>query len=159
MVRGELAEGGEVPLRRTQVGGSLPGVPVVTTAQRSGRSRRTGANAMSLVFYLYLSVCRCVRLRARDAAQFMLFATEQELPGVFPLSSLFSRWLNRVPTAPLSRSSRHACLSSQRHLSLMLRCPLGMLGRSRRVWPTASLLTWRSIADSTYMGDWMLLRE
>jgi len=34
----------------------------------------------------------------------------------------------------------------------MLRCPLGMLGRSRRVWPTASLLTWRSIADSTGIG-------
>jgi len=67
-----------------QVGGSMPGVPVVTTAQRSGRSRRTGANAMSLVIYLHISVCRCVRLRARDAAQFMLFATEQELPGVFP---------------------------------------------------------------------------
>ena len=30
-----------------------------------------------------------------------------------------------------------------------VRYPLGMLARSRRVWPTASLLTWRSLAGST----------
>ena len=125
-----------------QVGGSMPGVPVVTTAQRSGRSRRTGANAMSLVFYLHISACRCERQSTVRGAVHAVRDRAGTAGGSSPLSSLFHRRACEQGTLlpPISRSSRHACLSSQRHLSLMLRCPLGMLGRSRRVWPTASLL-------------------
>ena len=73
-------------------------------------------------------------------------APQESLQGMTP-----TEWEVECALPP-SRSSRYACLSSQRYLSMMLRCPLGMLNRSRQVWPTASLLTWRSIADSTGIG-------
>ena len=86
-IREELPEGGEVPFRRTQVGGSLPGVSVVTTAQRSGRSRRTGANAMSLVFYLHISACRCVRQSAACVAVPAHAGTAGGFPPCLPYSA------------------------------------------------------------------------
>jgi len=111
------------------------------------------ANAYDVLLSISFSPRAEACLRARDASQ---FRHKQELPGVSPQTSLFG-FAEQVTQLTPSRSSRHACLSSQRHLSrhlsMMLRCPLGMLSRSRRVWPTASLLTWRSIADSTTWDD------
>ena len=119
-----------------QVGGSMPGVPVVTTAQRSGRSRRTGANAMSPVFHLHISVCRCVRLRARDAAQFMLFATEQELPGVFPPVFPIQPLAEQGPYCPPFQIQQ-ACLS------LLTKAPLF----------DASLSTWDAWPQQAGLAD------
>ena len=86
-------------------------------------------------------------------SQFMLFATEQELPGVFPPVFPIQPLAEQgTLLPPFPEPARHACLSSRRHLSLMLRCPLGMLARSRRVRQTATLHTRRSIADNTGIG-------
>ena len=72
--------------------------------------------------------------------------------GFSPLSSLFSRWLNRGPFCPPFQIQQ-ACLSLLTKAPLFdARCPLGMLGRSRRVRQTATLHTRRSIADSTSIG-------
>ena len=109
-MRRELAEGGEVPFRRTQVGGSMPGVPVVTTAQRSGRSRRTGANAMCLVFSLYLSVPLCAPQSARRCAVRAVrdrAGTAGGFPPCLPYST--ATQVNREPYCPPFQIPDIAC--------------------------------------------------
>lgn len=59
-IREELSKGGEVPFRRTSGWWFLPGVSVVTTAQRSGPPRWTGRMHMKSCFLsLFLCVPKC----------------------------------------------------------------------------------------------------
>ena len=66
----------------------LPGVSIVSTAQRSGRSRRTGRMHMDLAFYLSFSACGSVR---QSAARVAVPAQAGTAGGSSPLSSLFPR--------------------------------------------------------------------
>ena len=104
-MRGELAEGGEGPFRENTGWWFLPGASIVTTAQRSGRSRRTGRMHMNLAFYLSISACRSAPQSAACVAVPAHAGTAGGFPPDFPIR------LCRTgdPTPPFQ--IQQACLS------------------------------------------------
>ncbi len=91
-----------------------------------------------------------MNVRARYAAQFMLFATEQELPGVPPPCLPYSTavLVNREPFCPPHFQIQQACLS------LLTKAPLFDAPLSTRdAWPQQAGLADGVVAHLEVIAD------